>query len=135
MSDPAARLRAAAELLRERAAAATPGPWRWGRDLDPSKAVAISPDHWTVFREARADDARWTQLMSPAVAEMLASMLEAEADCQDSIADVKEIMPRLVDSIAGEPIESTMSVSIDTSGPALAFADYLLTDTEGTPND
>jgi hypothetical protein len=79
MSDPAARLRAAAELLRERAATATPGPWTEGFDLDPRQRALISPDYWTVATGMHKPDALWSQLMSPDKAEPLAAWLLAEA--------------------------------------------------------
>jgi hypothetical protein len=113
MSDPAARLRAAAELLRERAATATPGPWTEGFDLDPRQRALISPDYWTVATGMHKPDALWSQLMSPDKAHPLAAWLDDEA--------------RTFAEYAGR--------GITPNELALRVADALLTDPEGTNHD
>lgn len=65
----------------------------------------------------RYNDSPWITLMGPDKAEHLADILEAEADCQDAIAATQDLATSL---------GLKASVSIDTSGPALAFARSIL---------
>jgi putative intracellular protease/amidase len=80
---PAAELRAAAQLLRERAAATTAGDWRAMPDvLIGGWAVAASPtsDEGPYFGTFIGEgDARWIALMHPGVGEPLADWLERQA--------------------------------------------------------
>jgi hypothetical protein len=129
---PAEELRAAAALLRERAAKTSGGTWTaeyldqhncWW--VDHRTETSDSTTYGTVADLESIDmagNAAWIALMSPAVAEPLAALLESEADCQESIADVSDGVPRLLDSLAGEPTEATLTVTIDTGVAALAFA-------------
>lgn len=85
---PAVRLRAAAALVRERAEAATPGPWT-ATELPPN--AHHRPAHWVTTEYADGDatvsatvadcpwrqaDASWIALMGPAVGEALAAALD-----------------------------------------------------------
>ena len=79
---PAEELRAAATLLRETASKATPGPWTVhtiagiGRTVnDPEGSLSIPVGTSWVS----ADDGAWIALMSPAVAEPLAAVLDDQA--------------------------------------------------------
>jgi hypothetical protein len=90
---PADRLRAAAALVRERRAAATPGEWT--AHLLPPNEHHKHPAHWVKARHDNGDsissqvvadcpwrqaDAAWIALMNPAVGEPLAAWLESVAD-------------------------------------------------------
>lgn len=94
--DPAAELRAAAQLLREHAAAATPGPWRTRGDYpetvysDTASGIVdvIAGSRWggeaSVFDNEH--DAAWIAVMHPGIGEALADWLDATADyCTVSI--------------------------------------------------
>lgn len=99
---PSARLRAAAEVLRERAGAATPGPWRahdtWLNEGGYAGAVLHTPPGgqallaWVPSFTAdpggyrqQVVDAQWIALMSPAIAEPMAHMFECCADRWDAL--------------------------------------------------
>jgi len=119
---PAVRLRAAAALVRERAVAATPGPWHrplntrrknavravlpegergeWIDGIDPSTGMR---EHCTVatipiwsdgkFARARGGrDLEWIALIGPVVGEPLAAWLETVAD-RHYADDVTQIWP------------------------------------------
>jgi hypothetical protein len=87
--NPAAQLRAAAQLLRERATAATPGPWQARGDYsdaiysDTSEGIVdvIAGGKWggeaSVFDNEH--DATWIAMMHPGVGEPLAAWLDATA--------------------------------------------------------
>jgi len=94
MSDrtPIEELRAAATIVRQAAAKATPGPWRIRQGNTISSNIADRDGHmvidgggWTdgtktvVYGAALNADAAWIALMSPALAEPLAAWLESEA--------------------------------------------------------
>lgn len=73
---PADELRQAAETLRERAAKATPGPWKYDERFgyidsngDGNRVVQ--------YRGIETGDGDWIATLSPAVAEPLAALLEA----------------------------------------------------------
>lgn len=105
-TEPSARLRQAAEVLRKRSAEATPGPWsyrRWHSDScqigcdDPSCFLLLvgtahamvgdanvdrEPEVFAVERsvqERGEDDAAWIALMGPTVGEPLAAVFDAWA--------------------------------------------------------
>lgn len=98
---PAVRLRAAAALVRERAGAATPGPWT-ATELPPN--AHHRPAHWVTTEYADGDatvsatvadcpwrqaDASWIALMGPAVGEPLATWLDGEAARWDPEAGIQ----------------------------------------------
>lgn len=142
---PADELRAAAAKLREMAGAATQGTWTatpmyktaegcrcmsctddkpWAWQID----VVDGPDSGDCFfpMHINRPDAAWIALMGPDKAEMIAVWLETEAECIGAAADVMDTMPKLMNSVGARPVETTMHVTIDTSGPALAFARAVL---------
>lgn len=107
--DPAAELRAAAKLLRERAGTATEPPWRrwhdqehvpgWdgmcviGDDAEPD-AEECNP----VARFYIEDDAAWSLLMHPGVGEPLAEWLDAEAKRWDAaVVAAERVWPSSLD--------------------------------------
>lgn len=86
-------LRRAAALMRERAEAATPGPWATGRSSDDMPAFVRKPGWWVIA--SRTDDgdahhiASWQPLVALAVAEWLdheAEMHEMEYDTTHALA-------------------------------------------------
>ncbi len=95
-SAPAARLRLAADLLEQRAAAATPGPWRYANpdeidDLCAGPARMDQPGAFGLNGEWVAecgpdadDDALWIAMLGPQVAAPLAAWLRAEAVVGDT---------------------------------------------------
>jgi hypothetical protein len=80
--NPAEEMRAAAQRLRTRAGAATPGPWHCGPAIDGLKDVYgsegqhVSGGDWPV---AVIGDSEWMALMSPEMADCLAQILDATA--------------------------------------------------------
>ncbi len=91
---PADELRAAATLLRERAAKATSGPWAdlpylggdvYIKEADGSyRFIAQTARHDDAFQP---DDACWIATMHPGLAEPLAAWLEVEAEIADGNSD------------------------------------------------
>lgn len=135
---PSETLVAAADLIRDLAAAATPGPWSTVRRVDsngnlrqsdftrPPVADGCSPQTRAV-RSHETPDYEWIAALSPALAPLLINWLEAEAACIASVDDVQRIMPKILDGITpGAADDETITVTIDTSGPALAFARAIL---------
>lgn len=103
---PAERLRAAAEVLRERANAASQGPWYRDAtlvDSDTSRVLThnVVENLWDVAwvgagateppeREAQAaDNADYIALMHPGVALAVADWLEGEANAQSYTPDAQ----------------------------------------------
>jgi hypothetical protein len=80
--NPAEEMRAAAQRLRTRAAAATRGPWHCGPTIDGLKDVYgpegqhVSGGDWPV---SVIGDSEWMALMSPEVADELARILDTTA--------------------------------------------------------
>lgn len=156
---PADLLRRAAAKVRESATSATPGPWQWktwrcpaeeggphhvncpgidelthefepgpqGWPVHPANVVKVSHSDWP----ASSADRAWIALMSPALAEPLAAWLEAEASCVETQESVGENVPKMLDELAGEPMDSELRVFISTTPTAVAFARALL-DEEAT---
>lgn len=90
---PASTLSRAADLIRDTAAAATPGPWAVD---DPAYVETIYAEDGTsvvaggrwggeasVFNDSA--DARWIALMSPAVAPAIEALLREYARCADEL--------------------------------------------------
>lgn len=81
--NPAEEMHAAAQRLRTRARAATPGPWHCGPAIDGLKDVYgpenqhVSGGDWPV---AVLGDAEWMTLMSPETAEWMARILDTTAN-------------------------------------------------------
>lgn len=92
-------LRAAATLLREAAAKATPGPWTVRPGNDVSANVARNDDliidgggytsdgKVTVYGAALNTDAAWIALASPLLSEPLAAWLESCAKHASKVSD------------------------------------------------
>lgn len=80
--NPAQEMQKAAQRLRTRAEAATPGPWHCGPEVDGLKDVYgpenqhVSGGDWPV---AVVADSEWMALMSPETAEAMARILDATA--------------------------------------------------------
>jgi hypothetical protein len=131
---PADELRSAARLLRERAAAATAGPWTY----DPTKAWHLPGLHFdeefigsrssgqrTVCVAATGPasdpqsmaDAAWIATMHPLVGEVLATWLEREAEIWDALETAK---------VELAPTGFKLSWGISTHTEALAVARTLL---------
>lgn len=137
---PAEELRAAATKLREMASKATNSrkvEYGWSyvdrEDMkDPGEYTHITNTGFggddLVAETVAWGDAAWIALMGPDKAELLAAWLEAEADCQDAIAeDVgSQILARVLDAIAGREVGAELTTSFDTSPKALAFARAVL---------
>ncbi|WP_439377461.1 hypothetical protein [Amycolatopsis lexingtonensis] len=97
MTNPTDELRAAAKLLRERAAAATAGPWRThdgyvpgsgfvasvlsgdGADTDLRAWLPTFSNDTELTKRNVLNDAGWIALASPVLAEPLACLLEEAA--------------------------------------------------------
>lgn len=120
---PSEALSAAADLIRDLAAETSPAPWHatdpYILEVEGSGMASVG---------VRLADARWIAALSPALAPLLINWLETEAACIASVDDVKRIMPKILDGIesgaGGE--DTTVTVTIDTSGAALAFAKAIL---------
>ncbi len=84
MTSPVEDLRRAAVLLRQRAKAATPGPWRYDPDmLDNGAILSDAPDvnpGWGCLvgdtRNLGGEDCRWIATVDPAVGLALADLLD-----------------------------------------------------------
>lgn len=103
----AERLREAASLLRERAEAATPGPWRTGGESGLVWDTALPEIGPTkIVCDSREGDATYIATMSPPVALALADLLDDDAEAaQWSNGDLRESIPlilALVDAILGD---------------------------------
>lgn len=80
----------------------------------------------------------WWALLSPeTAAPLLADWLETEAACIALVEDGKSAMPKLLEAIAPGAVDEDMTVTVVTSGSALAFAQAILgedaTDSLRTP--
>lgn len=89
---PADRLRAAADLVEQRAAAATPGPWVAERRPYSHENVAghvAAPNLVSTTRAGVAlstvDDTAWITLAGPQIAPHLAAWLRERADYVDAV--------------------------------------------------
>lgn len=129
---PAQELLTAAARLRTLAAAATPGPWTLTKNLQRNTRSHMQST-WTrpglapqSVKPSQHSDYAWITLMGPDKAELLADWLETEAACLGAGEEAGNAMVDLVDSVAGQPAQTTFSITIDTSGPALAFARAIL---------
>lgn len=121
MTTPADELRAAAALLRERATAATPGPWHrplntrykshvsaplpdgergsWIDGIDPTtgereRSTVVSVPIWSDGRHARkrgGRDLEYIALMDPALGLLLADWLDAEARGYEAATHLAEL--------------------------------------------
>lgn len=81
-----------------------------------------------LYEEPDITKGSWLDLMRPPVGLMLADWIEAEAACIASVDDVQRIMPKILDGItpgAGDE-DTTITVTVDTSGPALALARHVI---------
>lgn len=67
-----------------------------------------------------------TPLMEPLVAHLAAAWLDTEAQCQDVFATASDILPKIIDAIAGQPTNVRLRASVDTGPYALAFAGSIL---------
>jgi hypothetical protein len=117
----AARIRAAAELLRERASEATPGPWysteeshRYGALVGPARKStrADEVDGYggeLIGESVEADNRAYLQVVNPAVGLALAAVLDAEAGPIEALevagfTDGSAVLPELaalVEAIEG----------------------------------
>lgn len=142
-SAPSAILTRAADLIRDRADAATPGPWSTVRRVDgngnlrqadftrPPVAEGCAPQTRAV-RPHETPDYEWIALMSPAVAPAIESILREAAESaahhvpiwQDSSMDGLPAPKRTAAEVA-ELVEHHY-------GPALALARAVLGEKEET---
>lgn len=128
---PAEELRAAAAKLREMAAVATPGPWTLVKNIQEHTSSHMQstwsrPGKTQAVKASQHDDYAWVVLLGPDKAELLAVWLETEAHCLGVGEVVGEKTADLLDAIAGQPLELSVTVVADTSIPALAFARAIL---------
>ena len=114
-TEQVARLRAAADLIEQRASAASPGPWRaveWyagSLEVVDRAGAGIATESST--GDVKMSDARWMAMLGPQVAAPLAAWLRAEADDADLI-----VAGNLVGGSAGKA----------TTAAALIVADVIL---------
>lgn len=96
-------LREAAAVLRERAEAATPGPWGIGIDDDPRTVSSVDPYNWIADTSGNPNeymDAAYIATMHPDVGLALADWLDDEAPAVAiSIRDTPGITPDEVNQI------------------------------------
>jgi hypothetical protein len=120
-------MRAAAKLLRDRAAELTQGCWNY-QPGPPRAEVVAEEGGWIIATSLHIedDDLRWMALMSPALAPLLADWLETEASCAGIGESVGKDTSDLLDAIAKDPLELKLTVVADTAVPALAFARAIL---------
>jgi hypothetical protein len=118
---PVEELRAAAKKLREMADDL--GEWWYDEDI-----THVRDRNGDLVTGSGREEGRWIALLGPQRAEPLAAWLEAEADCQDAIAeDVgSQAIARVLDAIAGREIGAELTTSFDTSPKALVFARAIL---------
>jgi hypothetical protein len=117
---PAAQLRAAAKLMRERAGKATPGPWK--HMCLGSEGCTTIRDSGTIrergrgrvamhgWKDWQADhaDAEFVAMMSPPVALLLADLLEDEARLEfGAMPDTPLLLAR---AILGVPEEAERAI-------------------------
>jgi hypothetical protein len=77
-------LRRAAALMRERAEAATPGPWFTGRSHDDDATPFVrKPGWWVVASRTDDGDARHIASWSPVAALAVADWLDHEAEMHE----------------------------------------------------
>lgn len=76
-------LRRVAKLMRERAEAATPGPWATGRSSDDAPAFVRKPGWWVVASHTDDGDATHISSWHPAVALVVADWLDHEAEMHE----------------------------------------------------
>lgn len=139
MTTPSETLMAAADLIRDLAAktvhdcaAESCGGWHEYRGPCGGCCSCLGS---CVQEGPEPPAGSWWAAFSPDKAPLLADLLEAEAACIASVDDVKRIMPKILDGIesgAGDE-DTTITVTIDTSGPALAFARAILGSGVDTP--
>lgn len=104
LDGPAAVLRAAAKLMRERATAASPGPWR--AMIRGSEGYLVLRQDGTLRERGRPvgafgckdwdtdrADAEYVASMGPHVALPLADLLDLEATIVESISRLRELIP------------------------------------------
>lgn len=137
---PAEELRAAAKKLRELAGKATNSrkiEYGWNyvarEDMkEPGEHTDITNTGFggddLIAGGVGWDDAAWIVLMGPDKGEPLAAWLEAEAACQEAIAeDVgSQKLARVLDAIAGREIGAELTTSFDVGPQALVFARAIL---------
>lgn len=128
-------LRRASKLMRERAHAATPGPWVSldggdrlihdpGHDLDPPVYVVDEP-------MSNAANAEHIAAMHPGVALALAGWLDAEADAHQACAVLAATAESGELAVGGTPVR--IEVGLSTLGDALAVAVAYLNEHPGDP--
>lgn len=116
---PAEELRAAATKLREM----TDDLGEWWYD---ESITHVRDRNGDLVTGSGREEGRWIALMGPQNVELLAVWLETEAHCLGVGDDVGEKTSDLLDTMAGEPLELSVTVVADTSIPALTFARVVL---------
>ena|ERR1035438_1386471 len=104
---PSETLRSAAKLMRERASAATPGPWEYVNDFDITHGYEINEHgraqaNWIATVDAGDDEldeagmlplnAAYIASMHPAVALAVADWLDNEARATEGMADEAPVL-------------------------------------------
>lgn len=106
----AERLRAAATTLRERAGAATPGPWKtWAMDVladpvgnsDLDDAIPVARGLMPDGQKPRTHNTDFIAMMSPPVAVALADWLDAEANAVAALGGSFRPALAVADAILG----------------------------------
>jgi hypothetical protein len=118
---PIEELRAAAEKLRKMADDL--GEWWYDSDM-----LHVRDRNGDLVSRAYEGEGRWMALLGPQLAEPLAAWLDAEADCQEAIAeDVgSQKLARVLDVIAGREAGFELTTSFDVGPQALTFARMIL---------
>jgi hypothetical protein len=118
---PAEELRAAAKKLRKMSDDL--GEWWYDDNI-----THVRDRNGDLVTAAGPEDGRWMALLGPQLAEPLAGWPEAEAACQEAIAeDVgSQKLARILDIIAGRETGAELTTSFDVGPQALAFARAIL---------
>lgn len=132
---PSLILSRAADLIRDTSAKASPGPWACGEKqtviaVVPRRLLSWADRLWGLIVARKVDnvDRAWITLMSPEVAPLLIDWLEAEKSCLTGVEVAKETLPTILNGVGSGPAldEKDVTVFIDTSGPAVAFARHVI---------
>lgn len=123
---PSETLRRAADLIAERAAAASDAPWGVESMRDHTYGIwttgtGFSGEDDHIASTNVEADAVWVAMLAPAVAPHLVEWLRVEADCLDGNSTIT-----VVAAMGALLPGSEVTAVVDTSAAALAFARSVL---------